>query len=69
MSDFLKKMKKKLSEPSTYAGISALFLLLGVNVPPGLIDTIANFGTAAGGLLAVLIREKGDVVVKPTTRL
>ncbi len=71
----------RLTEPSTYSGLAAILAVLGVNVPPGVIQTLAFFGAAAAGVAAVVIKEgfkkaveDGDIVksiesVPPTAKV
>lgn len=47
----------RLKEPSTWAGLSALGLLFGVQ--PGTLDAVAQAGIAIAASAAVLLGEKG----------
>lgn len=47
---------KRLKEPSTWAGISAVGVLFGV--PPGVMDLAVQVGLGVAGLLAVVLPEK-----------
>lgn len=48
----------RLKEPSTWAGVSALGVLVGI--PPGTLDLIAQVGIGAAGLLAIALRDRGN---------
>jgi hypothetical protein len=48
----------RLREPSTYAGLGALFALVNLNVDPGVIKDISMIGMGAGGLIAFLLPER-----------
>lgn len=47
---------KRLSEPSTWAGISALGLVFGL--PPGTIDLVGQVVGGIAGLVAIFAPEK-----------
>lgn len=47
---------KRLKEPSTWAGISALGLIFGL--PPGTIDLVGQVIGGVAGLAAVILAEK-----------
>lgn len=51
--DWLQRFK----EPSSYAAISAILLLFGINVPMDLASHIANAGAAATGIAGFLMSE------------
>ena len=58
-SGILSFVGARLSEPSTWAGISAL--VTATQIP----NNYQAIGTALGGLFAVLIKEKGAVTPTP----
>lgn len=49
---------KKLREPSTWAGLSALMVLFGLNVEQA--AAVANAGAAVAGVAAVFLSEGGN---------
>lgn len=49
------KVLNRLREPSTWAGLSALGLLLGV--PPGTFDAVGQLVAGAAGLAAIFLPE------------
>ncbi len=46
----------RLKEPSTYAALAAISAMLGFNVDPGLMQSIASVGAGAAGIAAVFMR-------------
>lgn len=52
----MKNFLKRLREPSTMAGLSALAMIVGM--PPGTIDLATQVLAGVAGLAAVLIPEK-----------
>ena len=53
----MKKFLKKLREPSTMAGLSALAMLWGV--PPGTMELWNQAVVGVTGIAAILLGEKG----------
>ena len=53
MKDTLLKVFRRLRQPSSLAGLSALLLLSGI--PPGTVDLAIQAGAALAALLAVAI--------------
>lgn len=51
------KLMQRLKEPSTYAGLSALAVLVGV--PPGTADALMQALGAVAALVAILLPERG----------
>lgn len=49
----------RLREPSTYAGIAALLGAFGLTFDDSFVQAFSAFGVAAGGLLAVILGDKG----------
>lgn len=49
-----------MKEPSTYAGIAALFMLFGKNVDAEKLEAVATVGAAIAGTITVLLPEKKD---------
>jgi hypothetical protein len=49
----------RLSEPSTWAGISILLGLLGINFAPDQAQTFIQGGTGLAAALSIFIPEKG----------
>lgn len=60
MLALLKMLDARLSEPSTYAGLSAILLALNVNIDPGLLHQVTLYGTIAAGIGAILLSEIGN---------
>lgn len=60
MLALLKMLDERLSEPSTYAGLSAVLLALNVNVDPGIWHQVTLYGTVAAGIGAMLLSEIGN---------
>lgn len=55
----LKTILRRLREPSTMAGLSALAILFGV--PPGTVDALTQAAVAVLGAAAVILPEgRGD---------
>lgn len=54
----MKFIINRLKEPSTWAGVSALGVLVGV--PPGTLDLVAQVGVGLAGLLAIALKDKGN---------
>lgn len=50
----------RLKEPSSWAGLGVLAGAFGLNVAPDAWHTIVQFGTAAAGLAALLLKEKAS---------
>ena len=48
----------KLREPSSWAGIAALFAALGWQLPPEYFGAITQAGIALAGLAAILLNER-----------
>jgi uncharacterized membrane protein YccC len=59
----------RLSEPSTYAGIAAIFAASGHTVDPGLIQNIMVAATGVTGILAAVIpgASSAPAEVKPAS--
>lgn len=49
----------RLREPTTYGGLTALLGVIGVTLNPELQDAIIGVCVSVGGLLMVIMREKG----------
>jgi hypothetical protein len=49
----------RLREPSTWSGIAALAVALGMGIPPGTVEAITQVGVGLAGLAAVVLRERG----------
>jgi hypothetical protein len=48
---------KRFREPSTYSGIAALLVGLGVALPAGIIESVTYAGVGIAGLLSILLPE------------
>jgi hypothetical protein len=60
MLALLKIIDARFSEPSTYAGISAMLLALNINLDPGVMHQVTLYGTVGAGVLAILLNEIGN---------
>jgi hypothetical protein len=49
----------RLREPSTYAGLAAIVAAFGLAVPAEWVQALSALGVAVGGVLAVVMRERG----------
>lgn len=49
----------RLREPTTYGGLTTLLGVIGVTLNPELQDAIIGVCVSVGGLLMVIMREKG----------
>lgn len=49
----------RLREPTTYAGVSVLLGVFGVNVAPEVMQPVVQIITGGAALAAVVLREKG----------
>jgi hypothetical protein len=58
MTSTLAYLVARLSEPSTWATITAVLTGLGVTLPAGVTQNIIAIGTGFAGLLGVLLRER-----------
>lgn len=50
----------RLKEPTTYGGIASILALIGVQISPEMQSEIITICMGVGGVLMVLMREKGD---------
>lgn len=48
----------RLREPSSFAGLAALFALFGINLAPEWANVVAQGAAAVSALLAIVLREK-----------
>jgi hypothetical protein len=48
---------KRFREPSTYSGIAALLVALGVALPAGLVESITYAGVGFAGILSIFLPE------------
>jgi len=48
---------KRFKEPSTYSGIAALLVGLGVALPAGIVEAVTYFGVGLAGLASILLPE------------
>lgn len=60
MLALLKLLDARMSEPSTYAGLSAVLLALNVNIDPGVMHQVTLYGTLAAGVMSILLTEVGN---------
>jgi len=61
----MKTLLARLQEPSTWAGLSALLALAGLNMPDAKFQQIAHAISAVAGTLAMFIGEKPSVPPAP----
>src|SRR5271169_2292507 len=59
MMNLLKYLDARLSEPSTYAGMSAMLIAANINIDPGIWHMITLWGGVASGVLATILAEVG----------
>ncbi len=50
---------KKLSEPSTYAGVAGLLAVLGFQVDDSIVQGVSAVLASVAGLAAIFLDEKG----------
>jgi hypothetical protein len=48
---------KRFREPSTYSGIAALLVGLGVALPAGVIEAVTYVGVGIAGLVSIFLPE------------
>jgi hypothetical protein len=48
----------RLREPSTYSGLAALLLALGLNLPGGLLEAVTQLGIGLAGIISILLPEQ-----------
>jgi hypothetical protein len=48
---------KRFREPSTYSGIAALLVALGVALPAGIVESVTYFGVGLAGLASIFLPE------------
>lgn len=56
-----KYIMARLREPSTWSGIAAISVSLGLGLPPGAMEAVAQVGVGVAGLVSIFMREKGEV--------
>ena len=54
----LKFIINRLREPSTWAALPSIAVAIGLGVPPGTLEAVAQVGLGLAGLAGVLLREK-----------
>ena len=59
MSGLISIIVAKLREPSTWVGLGSLVTAIGWNIKPELWAQISGIAMGIGGLLAVILSEKG----------
>jgi hypothetical protein len=67
LQSFAREALRRLKQPSTMAGLSALGLLFGI--APGTLDVIGQVVVALAGVLAIVLDEQGPsggVAAEPT---
>lgn len=53
----LSHVAARFKEPSSWAGLAPLLVLLGLHLDPGVIQDVVYIGTGAAGLLAFFLKE------------
>jgi hypothetical protein len=53
----MKALLTRFKEPSSWAGLSALVAMVGLNVNPGLLQSVTLIGAGLCGVLAFFIPE------------
>lgn len=48
---------KRFREPSTYSGIAALLVALGVTLPAGIVESVTYAGVGIAGLVSIFLPE------------
>jgi hypothetical protein len=56
----MKTILTRLQEPSTYAGLSALLALAGLNIPDAKYQSITHAIAAIAGAIAMFVGEKSN---------
>ena len=51
----LKSILLRFKEPSSWAGVTGLLVLLNINLEPGLLDQIVIVGAGISGLIAFFL--------------
>ena len=54
----MEALANRLKEPSSWAGIAALFGIFGIPVAPEIMQPVIQVGTGAAALAAIFLREK-----------
>jgi esterase/lipase len=49
----------RLKEPTTWVGITTMLTAAGVSLAPELAESIITAGVSLGGVLAIVLKEKG----------
>jgi hypothetical protein len=57
MMNLLKFIAARMDEPSTYASIAGMLVLLNINVSPGLMSAISLWGGIGSGVLGIILSE------------
>jgi len=64
----MKTLLARLQEPSTYAGLSALFGLAGVQIPDAKYQAIVHAVAALAGALAIFLGENNAPPTPPVAQ-
>ena len=52
------RLANRFREPSSWAGLTGLFLLLGLHVDPGLVQSVSLAGAGVAGIVSFFLPEK-----------
>jgi hypothetical protein len=52
------RLANRFKEPSSWGGMAGLFVLLGMQLDPGLVQSIATAGAGIAGIVAFFLPEK-----------
>ena len=64
----MKTLLARLQEPSTYAGLSALLALAGVNLPDGKFQAVAHVIAAIAAAVAIFLGETNGPTPPPVAQ-
>ncbi len=67
LDDLLGWIAARLSEPSTYAGLGMLLVVMHLNAPAGVTQSITYIGMGVGGILSIVLKEKGAIIPTAVT--
>jgi hypothetical protein len=56
--EIIARLANRFKEPSSWGGMAGLFVLLGMQLDPGLVQSIATAGAGIAGIVAFFLPEK-----------
>ncbi len=59
--EIVRNILARLKEPSTYAGLAALLLSLGISIDESILSLVIAGLTTVAGVMALVLKEKGNV--------